>query len=261
MYIEPSWRILTIGDGDLSFSLSLARHYRLRELVATVLDSEDKLIEKYKSDNLARLNALGTQVMTEFDVTNPETWHELKQKQFDLVIFQFPLIPALGSTAAFQQSYGVNTLNRALLRHFLKHSFEHFLDPTGAALAYISSKDVKPYIEWDMERSLHRGLDIRYLGKHEFQLDAFSGYRIRNVDRDKHVKDTLAFTHVWGRTEWSNPQLPLMKANEQIGDCCIICRAGPFETEQERRGHLSGKRHRRLAEFDKQWQYYLRQEK
>ena len=36
-----------------------------------------------------------------------------------------------------------NTLNRSLLRQFLVHAFQYFLDPHGANLAFITSKGCK----------------------------------------------------------------------------------------------------------------------
>ena len=47
MYINPKWRILTIGDGDLSFSVSLLKNYQPRALTATVFDSQLSLSTKY----------------------------------------------------------------------------------------------------------------------------------------------------------------------------------------------------------------------
>ena len=257
MYIEPGWRILTIGDGDLSFSVSLLRHYQPANLIATVFDSEPTLKQKYKTDNIDVLREAGVQVLTEFDVTQPKSWQSLPTQQFDLVIFQFPLCPALGNREALEQGLSINTLNRALLRKFLQHAESHFLDKNGAGLAYISSKDVKPYIEWDIERALAEGLALRYQGKQTFEIGRFPGYKIRNVDRDKHVKDTEAFTHVWSLDDWSFAAAPLIPAAEPTGNACAICRAGPFTTEQERTGHLASKKHRRLTEFHQQWQSYL----
>jgi hypothetical protein len=35
---------------------------------------------------------------------------------------------------------------------------------------------------------------LSYVGKMAFNISEFPGYKIRNVDRDKHVKDTQGFT-------------------------------------------------------------------
>ena len=74
MYLNPNWRILTVGDGDLSFSLSLFTHYRPCQLTATIFDSQPVLAAKYQQEQLMRLRELGCLVLTGFDVTQPETW-------------------------------------------------------------------------------------------------------------------------------------------------------------------------------------------
>jgi len=50
MYINPNWRILTIGDGDLSFSNALLQHYAPTQLTATIYDPLATLENKYGDD-------------------------------------------------------------------------------------------------------------------------------------------------------------------------------------------------------------------
>ena len=265
MNINPNWRILTVGDGDLSFSLSLQRHYAPLQLTATVFDSETELLEKYNTDNLLQLKQAGVDVITEFDVTNKNTWQHI-HAQYDVVIFQFPLIPGVKSKQEFEalkanygDDFSINTLNRRLLRKFLTHSFTHFLAPKGARLACISSKDVKPYIEWNIESQLHVNLGIEFLGSEVFEIGDFPGYRIRNVDRDKHVKNTGARSYFWSDAPHSTLALtPFHLLDEP---CCQVCRAGPFVTEQEKTAHDTSKKHARMMDYNRQWQQYLALEK
>jgi hypothetical protein len=59
MYINPDWRILTVGDGDLSFSASLMAHHKPRSLTATIFDSRATLMRKYGDDeNYQRLKKM-----------------------------------------------------------------------------------------------------------------------------------------------------------------------------------------------------------
>jgi len=258
MFIDPSWRILTIGDGDFSFSYALSKISDPKLITASIYDNEQLLMQKYEFHKLQALRDKGITHLTGFDVKNPDTWQGLSLYSFDVVVFQFPLVPALGSAANFKHSESINTLNRALLRTYLEHCFKYFLDPKGPKLAYITSKDVKPYIEWNMESSLVNGLDLSYLGKMPFNFDLFPDYKIRNVDRDKHVKQTAAFTHVWGDKGSFELPISLMKPKELEGDFCAVCRAGPFATEQESAGHFASKKHARMTEFEQQWQDYLK---
>lgn len=261
MIINPNWRILTVGDGDLSFSMSLFNKFQPKKLTATVLDSESDLLGKYEQNNFAELQQAGVEVVTELDITASNCWQRLKPV-YDLVIFQFPLVPGFKSQQEFQvmqDKYGpdfsINTLNRRLLRKFLKASFEHLLSPDGARLAYISSKDVKPYIEWNIEDQLHLGLDTEYLGSMPFNMTEFTGYRLRNVDRDKQVKDTKALTYVWSDKLQPELKLEPFQAKGETG--CDICRAGPFTTEQERAEHSNSTKHKRMTDYHQQWQNYL----
>jgi len=40
MYLNPDWTILTVGDGDLSFSNALYRHIKPKKLVASTYDDQ-----------------------------------------------------------------------------------------------------------------------------------------------------------------------------------------------------------------------------
>lgn len=263
MYINPEWRILTVGDGDLSFSLSLLQHHKPAHLVASIYDTVEELAAKYGAQQLQQLQRLGCKVLTQFDVTTPTSWQQLKQ-QFDLVIFQFPLLPGFRSHDEFLtrcQGASVNTLNRYLLRQYLRHAFDYALDLEGAQLAYITSKDVKPYRAWDIENALTQGTKIHYLGSMPFQIEKFPGYRVRHVDADRHVKETQGITYAWSLKE--SPELtPKLTPAQYQGDaCCAMCRVGPFSTSMDRSRHLKSRRHQSMQAYDEQWQAYLRTEK
>lgn len=261
MFINPNWRILTVGDGDLSFSMSLFNRFKPPLLTASVLDCESELLSKYEQNSFAQLKQAGVEVITELDITEPNSWRKVKPV-YDLVIFQFPLVPGFKSKQEFQamqDKYGfdfsINTLNRRLLRKFLQASFNHLLSPDGVRLAYISSKDVKPYIEWNIEDQIHLGLDTEYLGSMPFDMNGFTGYRVRNVDRDKQVKDTKALTYVW--SDKPQPKLTLKPFQAKGETGCDICRAGPFTTDQERVEHSNSTKHKRMTDYHQQWQNYL----
>jgi len=276
MYINPAWRILTIGDGDLSFSHSLLENYRPQSLTATIFDDLSSLNTKYGLTHFQQLHAQGCEVLTGFDVTNNETWGQLGKHQFDAVFFQFPLLPAFSSAEHFTQQcqhISVNTLHRRLLRQYLLNCFEYFLDSHGAQLAFITSKDVKPYRQWHIEQSLTLHSDIDYLGSMAFDIEKFPGYKIRNVDRDKHVKNTQGISYVFScstntqldsppfdstpfdNTSFDNTELAKkISKPKYLGDnYCSYCRVGPFYTAQDKQNHLSSKKHQKMALFEQQW--------
>jgi hypothetical protein len=269
MFIKSNWRILTIGDGDLSFSASLWNHFKLAQLTATVFDSQQTLENKYQHHAIEQLKTdSNQQVLFSFDVTNPDTWSSLKKHSFDLVIFQFPLVPAFNDPDYFHNmgDISVNTLNRLLLRKFLIHCTQYFLDPNGQQLCYITSKDVKPYNEWNIENSLSRGLNhIHYLGSMPFDIDNFPGYKIRNVDRDKHVKDTQGITYVWSLKTKQQIDLQIKQQNNgelleklsakshQGKEYCEFCKAGAFISASDKALHEQTKKHRLMQQYEDQF--------
>lgn len=266
MFIDPSWRILTIGDGDLSFSRALFTAYQPKQLTASIFDSQATLQSKYGDEHAVALRALGCNVLTGFDVTQPASWSglDLQPGQFDLVIFQFPLLPAFDDRQQYLaqcDGISVNTLNRQLLRTFLINSLEYFLAPNGPQLCYITSKDVKPYREWNIENSIYRNTKMQYLGSSIFDIKQFPGYRVRNVDRDKHVKDTAGTTYVWSPKQQRQLEALLQPAQYQGPNYCTPCRAGPFGNQQQYAEHSQSKKHQLMMEFEQQWEYSLALEK
>ena len=258
MKLEPHWRVLTIGDGDLSFSESLITHKGVTQLTASVLDSEQVLTNKYEANSTHSLS--GINVLYEFDVTKPESWpaafNKVKQS-FDVVIFQFPLVPSDITSTLHQQGVDANIANRWLLRQFLLNCQTYFWSATGARLAYISSKDVKPYIHWDIEHSLTVNSTLEYLGKTPFNSDDFPGYRIRNVDRDKKVKGTLGHTYVYSDMPEKHHELALIQLPNENSLYCSLCKQGPFLCENDVQAHQQGKRHQQLEKYDRNWQQFL----
>ena len=256
MIINKKWRILTIGDGDLSFSNALLKCHQPASLTATIYDSQVTLSEKYDDQFYQQLKAENVPVLFEFDICNEKSWAGLTKQSFDLVIFQFPLLPAFRSLAEYENrcaSVNPNILNRRLLRNFLINSLTHFLDPHGQQLCFITSKDVKPYRQWNIENALHLQTDAHYLGSIPFDINMFPGYKIRNVDRDKHVKDTKGITYVWSKRKNHPITGKLAPLQYQGEHYCSACRAGPFSTELDAVEHKRSRKHLQMMEYEKLW--------
>jgi len=261
MLIKPNLRILTVGDGDLSFSSAIVRYHRPKLITATIFDSLADLEKKYGMENFSHLTKHGANLLSEFDVTDPESWQGLGHQQFDLVIFQFPLIPNDISEVqhlASQQLGDANLRHRLLLRCFLINAQRYFLDPNGARLAVITSKDVKPYRQWDIEQSLTLNTSMEYLGQRPFNFDDFLGYQIRNVDRDKFVNQTQGISYYYSDTHQHD--LGLSKPRYLTQDSphyCGMCRVGPMLTKPDQVAHQQSKRHVKMSGFDSRWRAYL----
>jgi len=274
MYINPKWRVLTVGDGDLSFSASLFKYHQPQQLTATIYDSKACLQEKYDDNYYQQLQQENCQVITGFDVTDKDTWGTLNKHSFDVVIFQFPLLPAFSSQHAFQaqcETSSVNTLNRALLRQYLLNCFKYFLNDKGAQLALITSKNVKPYLQWDIEKALNRNTNINYIGRFAFDMSKFPGYKVRNVNRNKHVKSTQGTTYIYSLNSLASCKTMFdrdsteyitynLKSRLPVHKTCQICRTGAFASERDKLMHLATKKHQQMFDYDQQWTNYLRQE-
>jgi len=264
MIINKKWRILTIGDGDLSFSNALLKSHHPASLTATIYDSQATLTKKYGDHFYQLLKDKNIPVLFEFDVCNKNSWAGLAKHSFDVVIFQFPLLPAFSSFNEYQQrcaTVNPNILNRRLLRTFLLNSFAHFLDPNGQQLCFITSKDVNPYRQWNIENSLHLQTDIHYLGSTPFKINRFPGYKVRNVDRDKHVKDTKGVTYVWSPQKEHSISDKLLPFQYKGENYCSACRAGPFSTEQDAIEHKRSRKHLQMMEYENLWLNDLRNKK
>ena len=270
MILNKQCRILTIGDGDLSFSYSLQKYHSPLSLTATVFDPHKTLQKKYGDVFYQKLQQENVSVLFNFDVTDKSTWENLTKNSFDIVIFQFPLLPAFSSFSDYQSSFLsrdkkdkntiVNTLNRKLLHTFLMHAEKYFLDKNGEQLCYITSKDVKPYREWNIEHSLAMKTNLHYLGSSNFDISLFPEYKVRNVDRDKHVRDTKAQTYVWSFNNNHPLKNKLQPAIFQEDNCCQCCRAGPFTTLQEKSEHEKSRKHQKMQDFEQAWESELNKE-
>ena len=137
--------------------------------------------------------------------------------------------------------------------------YENILDPDGKQLCYITSKDVKPYSEWNIENSLNQGLEhIHYLGSMNFDINKFPGYKVRNVDRDKHVKDTQGITYAWSpkidSKDHDNALLEALETkSQQRKGYCEICKAGPFVSTSDKTLHEQTKKHRLMQQYEQQY--------
>ncbi|CAN1190468.1 Uncharacterized protein At4g26485 [Linum perenne] len=91
---SSSQKILLVGEGDFSFSASLAISFgsSAPNIVATSLDSQEFLRTNYKKamDNIAALRARCCVVLHELDATTMACNCYLSWQKFDRIVFNFP---------------------------------------------------------------------------------------------------------------------------------------------------------------------------
>uniref|UniRef100_A0A7N2LJR9 25S rRNA (uridine-N(3))-methyltransferase BMT5-like domain-containing protein n=1 Tax=Quercus lobata TaxID=97700 RepID=A0A7N2LJR9_QUELO len=85
-------QILLVGEGDFSFSLSLAHSFgSASNILASSLDPYDVLMENYEDAkwNLENLEKLGASLLHGVDATKLKLHSDLRGRKFDRIIFNF----------------------------------------------------------------------------------------------------------------------------------------------------------------------------
>ena len=94
---HPSFRILLIGEGDLSFSRSLIAHHACKDVTATVYESSAELYQKYPhvAQNIEAVEEGGGKIRYGCDCTKPGLGLGRKKgggrgESWDRIVFNFP---------------------------------------------------------------------------------------------------------------------------------------------------------------------------
>lgn len=142
-----SHQILLVGEGDFSFSLSLAHSFgSASNILATSLDSYDELIKKYKQVkwNLEKLALLGASILHGVDATNMEHHTDLQMRKFDRIIFNLPHAGFHGK----EDSARLIKKHKRVVRGFFRNA-SGMLRANGEI--HVSHKTKSPYNLWNLE--------------------------------------------------------------------------------------------------------------
>ncbi|KAL7130732.1 hypothetical protein ABFS83_13G153500 [Erythranthe nasuta] len=164
-------RILMVGDGDFSFSASLAVAFgRASNMTATSLDSLDFLMKNYWKAklNIEELRSRGCTVIHGVDVTKMANHYSLGHLKFDRIVYNFPyagLFKDLSRESQLQR-------HRTLASLFLKNAKE-MINEDGEI--HISHKTNGFHREWKLVSiaSLH---GLRLTESVDFHLGDYPGY-------------------------------------------------------------------------------------
>jgi hypothetical protein len=109
--------VLFVGEGNLSFALTMSRKPRVptSSILATVYEAEEDLTDT-AYDNARKLLKLGCSIKTRVDATR--LTDAIGKRQFRTIIFQFP------NVASRDPRYGQNP-NHVLVTRFLKNAQNH----------------------------------------------------------------------------------------------------------------------------------------
>jgi 25S rRNA (uracil2634-N3)-methyltransferase len=163
--------ILLVGEGDLSFTLSLLHDHGCASLTATTYDTSAALVEKYPhvQDAIQQIKDEDQVLLHGIDATKLSSYKELKKKcPYDRIIFTFPHTGGLSTDVNRQVR-----ANQALLSSFFQSSIP-LLSPEGTIL--VTLFEAEPYTLWNI-RDLARHAGLVVLRSWKFERDVYPLYR------------------------------------------------------------------------------------
>ena len=199
----PTDRILLVGEGDFSFSVSLLKTQGCASLVATSFDDRSTLSSKYpQSDAHIQLLEAKTEckVLYSVDATKlgkvgikGSGGKDVRKALFDKIGFNFPHVGGLTKDVDRQVRH-----NQDLLLGFMDAA-KPLLTPGGAVVVTIFEGE--PYQRWDL-RGLGRQKGFKVERSFRFQASVYPEYKhartLGNIDGGRGWKgeDRLARTFV-----------------------------------------------------------------
>jgi len=177
---------------------------------------------------------------------------EFCTRKYDRIIFQFPLVYSQRDYESFKADPDNTIRNRRLLREFF-HSSIPFLTKDGEI--HISSKETRPYNEWNIQ-GLATGMEpFGFLQKYDFNKEDFPEYKCKNVGCNDAFPLTNATTFVYGIPQEGKE----IDKSEFIYDkkiypyVCLYCRK-KSTNELDKENHERSKDHKRAVKLYENWQ-------
>ncbi|KAL5206247.1 hypothetical protein ABZP36_034456 [Zizania latifolia] len=169
--------ILTVGDGDFSFSRALATAFGSGEnLVATSLDTNEDLRSKYRKaeSNITELKRMGATVLHGVNAKRMKDHTDLKVRRFDRIVFNFPHAGFKGN----EDSPRMISSHKELVRGFFRN-VRRLLRPSGEI--HVNHKTGRAYDKWDIEQ-LASEFSFIMVEKVDFQIEDYPGYNHKRGD-------------------------------------------------------------------------------
>ncbi len=263
--------ILTVGDGNLSYSLALAKQFITDEAVitATTYDSLPELRTKYGAEKIdatvAELQSLGQRVVHEVDATLLSA--KFRGEQFDRIVFMHPLVPGCERKAFMDSERGekeggkgefVTVLtNRRMLIRFLIACVPLLRRSTDGTVQ-VTIKSLYPYSWWRLDRLAEHVPGLVYLRTEKSQDPP--GYESRNVETDRAFPLTAAETFSFGLVRdvqlEEQKTAPAPAPARSFFSFCEICQvkcSGPMDLA----GHENAKMHIKRAAVEAAWRKFV----
>jgi 25S rRNA (uracil2634-N3)-methyltransferase len=169
---EQDERILLVGEGDFSFAASVVEHHGCYRIVATCLDTQDQLFQKYDpqaKDHVRFLEEECQTVLYNVDATKLAKTKAVtsKEPQYDVVVFNFPHVGGKSKDVNRQVRF-----NQEMLVGFFKAAIPILADEGRIVVTLFEGE---PYTLWNIrDLARHSGLEVQRSFK--FAADAYPGY-------------------------------------------------------------------------------------
>ncbi|KAB1204486.1 hypothetical protein CJ030_MR4G018809 [Morella rubra] len=171
---------LLVREGDLSFSLSLARSFgSASNILAYSLDSYDVLIKKYKEakSNLQNLEKMGAYLLHGVNATRMKFHTDLRMRKFDRIVFNFPHAGFYGK----EDNALLIKMHKDLVNGFFRHA-SCMLRANGEI--HVNHKTTAPFCDWNIqELASHNSLAL--VECVDFKKDDYPGYKNKRGDGSK----------------------------------------------------------------------------
>lgn len=209
LYARARGRLLTVGDGDFSFSLALARAFGGETIVATSHETRESLVSIYGSsceETLDELAELGVAVAHGVDAGDLEATLPARCRKgpFDCVIWNFPCVArAADGTAQEAALNGVDArsaeeleANRALVERFVAGAAAFIAEDGGEI--HVTHK-VGMQCDWSIDKAASSSGDSGLVcaGAVVFDRMAYPSYRPRKALVAKSFPVTDARTFIF----------------------------------------------------------------
>ncbi|MEN8892190.1 Rossmann-like fold-containing protein [Planktotalea arctica] len=170
--------VLFVGEGNLSFALTVARKSRTpaSSILATVYEAEKDLTDT-AYENAQKLLKIGCQVKTSVDAT----WlsDTIGNRRFQTIIFQFP------NVASRDPRYGQNP-NHVLVTRFLKSARDHLKYGGLVVISTVDSSFYEGAFKMD-EAARKSGFAAPAI--HTFVPNDYPGYIHQNTANEESAAD------------------------------------------------------------------------
>ncbi|XP_074303456.1 uncharacterized protein At4g26485-like [Silene latifolia] len=176
-HYSSNHQILIVGDGDFSFSLSLATSFRsASNITATSLDTYDTLKKKYKNarSNVKALLRLGASVIHGVDATRMKRHTDLTMRRFDRIVYNFPHAGFHGK----EDSLHLIKKHKGLVQGFF-HNASGMLRPYGEI--HVSHKTAGPFRDWNLEELANHN-SLMLIECVPFRIADYPGYNNKRGD-------------------------------------------------------------------------------